>query len=84
MSRSWKKNKWSKVGDPSFKKIFNRKIRRNSKYMDLPSGNAYRKVNDSWDICDYRFRHEKKDLENWNLYDTDEELERQYRRLNSK
>lgn len=56
MSRSYKKHNWFKcAGDTSMKKLFNRRIRRNKKYIDIPDGNAYRKLNCSWDIADYRF-----------------------------
>ena len=52
MSRSRKKYPLIKCGgNRSFKKIFNRRFRRN-KDLDFPSGNAYRKVNESWDVCD--------------------------------
>lgn len=53
MSRSRKKHPLIQcAGDKEFKKIFNRRFRRN-KDLDFPSGNAYRKTNESWDICDY-------------------------------
>lgn len=36
-----------------WKKMFNRNIRRNK--HDIPSGSAYKKCNEPWDICDFRF-----------------------------
>lgn len=52
MSRSRKKHPLIKcAGDKGFKKLFNRRFRR-KKDLDFPSGNAYRKTNESWDICD--------------------------------
>lgn len=52
MSRSRKKHPLIQCcGDKSFKKIFNRRFRR-KKDLDFPSGNAYRKTNESWEICD--------------------------------
>ena len=52
MSRSRKKHPLIQCcGDKSFKKIFNRRFR-HKKDLDFPSGNAYRKTNESWDICD--------------------------------
>ena len=52
MSRSYKKHGFVKIGDPDYKKIYNRKIRR--KPLDYPSGNKYRHDPDcsSWEICD--------------------------------
>lgn len=55
MSHSRKKHPLIQgAGDKSLKKIFNRKIRRN-KDLDFTSGNAYRKVNESWEISDVLF-----------------------------
>lgn len=52
MSRSRKKHPLIKcAGDKSLKKIFNRRFR-HKKDLDFPSGNAYRKTNESWEICD--------------------------------
>lgn len=54
MSRSYKKYPYYGPKDQDYKKISNRKIRRMGKRgEDLPDGNAYRKVIDPWDICDY-------------------------------
>lgn len=52
MSRSRKKHPLIQCcGDKSLKKTFNRRFRR-KKDLDFPSGNAYRKTNESWEICD--------------------------------
>lgn len=59
MGKSYRKHKFIKCGgDTSYKKIFNRKIRRSKKdkFTDIPSGKAYRKVNCPWEIADYRCR----------------------------
>nr|DAF55317.1 MAG TPA: hypothetical protein [Siphoviridae sp. ctZHD14] len=53
MSRSHKKNPWIKDNQHN-KKIFNRRIRRAYKDYDMPSGKYYRKLNDSYDQCDYK------------------------------
>ena len=62
MSRSRKHQPLIKcAGDKSYKKIFNRRFRR-KKDLDFPSGNAYRRANESWDICDIvmgYFKHER-------------------------
>lgn len=61
MSRSRKKHPLIKcAGDKSLKKIFNRRFRRN-KDLDFPSGNAYRKTNESWEICDIVMGYFKSD-----------------------
>lgn len=52
MSRSRKKHPIVRCGDTFYKKIFNRRFRR-KKDLDFPSGSAYRKTNESWDICDF-------------------------------
>ena len=53
MSRSYKKHGIKKLGDPSFKKIFNRIIR-HRKELDYPSGGRYKRERGccSWEICD--------------------------------
>lgn len=39
----------------SLKKLYNRRFRRTHKNdTDFPSGNAYRKTNDSWEIVDMK------------------------------
>ena len=61
MSRSRKKHPLIKcAGDKGLKKIFNRRFRRN-KDLDFPSGNAYRKTNESWEICDIVMGYFKRD-----------------------
>jgi len=61
MSRSSKKHPLIQAcGFKGFKKIFNRRFRHQND-LDFPSGNAYRKTNESWEICDVvfgYFRHE--------------------------
>ena len=61
MSRSRNKHPLIQgCGDKSLKKIYNRRFRHQND-LDFPSGNAYRKTNDSWGICDILFgyfRHE--------------------------
>lgn len=53
MSRSFKKHPYEKIGDSSYKEIYNRKLRRSSRTQDIPSGKAYKKYNDSYNIRDY-------------------------------
>ena len=64
MSRSYKHTPVYKGDKDRFaKKLANRRIRRRSKLNpnDGQSGksNHYRKENESWDICDYRYWGEK-------------------------
>ncbi len=55
MSHSYKKNPIRKMaGSTSFKTIFNRRFRR-KKDLDFPSGNAYRKTNETWAISDISY-----------------------------
>ena len=62
MSRSYKKNPYSTDNRSSGdnKKIANRTFRRNKK--TLYQGGAYKKAYCSWNICDYRFRYDEKDI----------------------
>lgn len=55
MSRSYKHTPSCNVVKPdgSFKRFFNRRLRR-SHMLDLPQGNAYRKLNETWKIHDWR------------------------------
>lgn len=67
MSRSYKHNPEYVdfvTPDTSFKKIFNRRLRRSQKCQDIPSGNAYKKMNCSWLIRDWHgYMSEKEYLE---------------------
>lgn len=59
MSRSYKKHPIftdnSDAGEKkSWKKIFNKKLRRSSKYIDIPDGGYYKKCNESYYICDFK------------------------------
>lgn len=62
MSRSRKKHPLIKcAGDKGLKKVFNRRFRHRNE-LDFPSGNAYRKTNEPWEICDVvlgYFKHEE-------------------------
>ena len=66
VSRSYKHNvivKYAK--DTWYKKYFNRKVRRNSKFQSIPDGNAYKKLNNTWDICDFPCRADYNDFKTW-------------------
>lgn len=64
MSRSFKKighcksEKSCKKG----KQFANRRLRRKGINFEIPNGKAYKKLNKSWEICDY------KDFETWKGY----------------
>lgn len=64
MSRSYRKGVQC-AGDKDLKKLFNRKLRRTQlkETEDLPIGNAYKKMNESWDIADYRWEIVEEDYE---------------------
>ena len=51
MSRSYKKVLGWKVGSPSDKRLANQKVRRTK---EVPNGGAYRKIYESYDICDQK------------------------------
>ncbi|MDE5777312.1 MAG: hypothetical protein K2I10_02195 [Lachnospiraceae bacterium] len=53
MSRSYKRIPCWKDYNKGMKKCANRYLRRN--YLIVPSGNAYRKMFCSYEICDYKF-----------------------------
>jgi hypothetical protein len=52
MSRSFKRTPGFCDRNPFFKNQANRRVRKD---WGIPNGKAYRKVYDSWSICDYRF-----------------------------
>ncbi len=71
MSRSYRHTPI--IGDENdqfFKRAFNHRIR---KIKDIPNGNAYRKLNCSYAIADYKFYQSKKNMEKF--FNSDEELE---------
>lgn len=55
MGKSYKKHGFIHAAghDGSWKKIFNRRLRRSNKIKDIPNGNAYKKLNCSWNISDW-------------------------------
>ena len=64
MSRSYKKVGYCKC-ERSCKKgkqFANRRLRRKGINFEIPDGKAYKKLNESWDICDY------KSIETWEQY----------------
>lgn len=64
MSRSYKKVGHCKC-ERSCKKgkqFANRRLRRKGVNFEIPNGKAYKKLNESWDICDY------KSIETWEQY----------------
>lgn len=67
MSRSYRRSEIIKyAGDTSWKKIFNRKLRRKYKNdLDFPNYNAYRKMNESWSIADVRSLVSFEDYKDW-------------------
>lgn len=57
MSRSWKKNGYVKDGEGSkwkkkAKRYANRRVRLEDEIAD---GSSFKKVSESWDICDFKF-----------------------------
>lgn len=76
MSRSYRHSDYIKsCGDKSYKKIFNRRLRRSSKCSNpdsIPAGNAYKKFNESYDIVDYRFDSSWEEFRKWNTVDEPE------------
>ena len=54
MSRSYKRNPIYKAVSKYGKKLANRKVRR-TKLPAFRKSNMYRKVYETWDVCDYRF-----------------------------
>ena len=67
MSRSFKRighcksEKSCKKG----KQFANRRLRRKGIDYEIPNGKAYKKLNESWDICDYHCLMSWKDYEAW-------------------
>ena len=67
MSRSYKKVGHCKC-EHSCKKgkqYANRRLRRKGVNYEIPNGKAYKKLNESWDICDYFCICTWKDYQNW-------------------
>lgn len=67
MSRSFKKVGHCKC-ERSCKKgkqYANRRLRRKGIDYEIPNGKAYKKLNESWDICDYHCLMSWKDYEVW-------------------
>lgn len=52
MSRSYKKNSYCGYNDKDFKKLANKAVRRKK---NIPDGKSYRKIWNSWDICDFGY-----------------------------
>ncbi|MBQ5311342.1 MAG: hypothetical protein ILP19_04805 [Oscillospiraceae bacterium] len=74
MSRSYKKIPIHKEQNSKFcKSQANRRVRRTS---DIAGGGSYRKVYDSWDICDWRCIESEEDF----MRDFERDLHGYYRR----
>jgi len=54
MCRSYKKKPWMCDRNPWAKREANKRVRRYKK--TIVNGNAYRKITNPWDICDYKWR----------------------------
>ena len=69
MSRSYKKNPYvtdHSSGTKSMKRIANRRVRRSIKNdEDMPARLQHKKMTESWDICDYRWRMTRQDAIEW-------------------
>lgn len=86
MSRSYKKYNWAKCGgDSSYKKIYNRRIRRALKNEDISSGSYYKKLNNSYNIVDYAFDASWEAFREWNwvkdkFFESEEEAYKHWKR----
>lgn len=69
MSRSYKKQPVYKATISYGKKISNRIVRRKLKYLDIGSSkcNIYKKLFNSYNVCDYKFRYTEQDYINKTL-----------------
>ena len=69
MSRSYKKNPYvtdHSQGTKYMKRIANRTVRRRIKDdEDMPARLPHKKMTESWDICDYRWRMTREDAIEW-------------------
>ncbi len=73
MSRSYKKHPVAKLrNDKAMKKIFARRVRRSK---DPDAYKNYKKMNSSYEICDYRVLADNKDVDKM-----DWDLKKQYKR----
>lgn len=84
MSRSYKHHPYFKcAGDTSYKKLFNRWLRRTTDIDDIPDGNAYKKKYCSWFIADYIFDGSWEEFKQWayNEDKSEEELWAEWKRL---
>ena len=60
MSRSFKKTLGWKDRNPYMKNYANRVVRRMSTDEEAPQYKTYRRINNPWDICDYKFLYYNK------------------------
>lgn len=69
MSRSYKKNPYvtdQSQGTKSMKRIANRRVRRRVKNdEDMPARLPHKKMTETWDICDYRWRMTREEAIQW-------------------
>ena len=75
MSRSYKKHPYvtdHSQGTKSMKRIANRTVRRRLKNdEDMPARLQHKKMTESWDICDYKWRTTREQAIQWYLYECD-------------
>ena len=69
MSRSYKKNPYvtdKSAGTKSMKRIANRTVRRRVKDdEDMPARLQHKKMTESWNICDYKWRMTREEAIQW-------------------
>lgn len=67
MSKTYRNSEHVKYGEPKMKKKYNRKIRkRNKQDIDsVPNGSAYKKMNESSRIFDYKLSCSWEQFKNW-------------------
>lgn len=85
MSRSYRKGGQC-AGDKSFKKIFNRKLRRNESPENTYQYGGYKKLNNAWDIADYHYTFSWNDFKKWHCNKdlSEKELRGEFNRQRSK
>ena len=73
MSRSYKKNPYvtdhKRRSTKQSKRLANRRVRRSlENYEYTPARSQHKKMSESWDICDYKWRMTREDAIEWYKY----------------
>jgi hypothetical protein len=76
MMHSYNRSPYIKDHNRKHKRFANKRVRR---HLNIPSGSSYKRIYQSWNICDYKWLWTKRDaIKEYTLRCTNDYFKRQY------